>query len=236
MKRIVPGIFAFVALGLFVPAHGMAADAPLIPATQFNPAALLPSPPADGSSAAVAEMDELHRIEKARTPAQFQAAKRDDETEDAMAFAQATGAGFDLKVLPQTAKLLDEVRTEEKAATKLAKNYFRRNRPWIADPKLVTCASDDPPQSSYPSGHATMGYSFAVILAALAPQKSQAIMARASDFAENRLVCSMHYRRDIIAGAALGADVAFALLQNPQFKSQFAVAQAELRAAHIIAR
>ena len=80
-----------------------------------------------------------------------------------------------------------------------------------------------------------MGYSVAVVLAALAPEKAQAIMTRASDYAENRLVCSMHYRWDIFAGETLGTVVGEALLRTPAFKKQFSAAEAELRAAHVVA-
>ncbi len=212
-----------------------ATAAPVFLSTSFyNPALLLPSPPADGSPAARAEMDELHRIEKNRTADQFARAKADDENENVTAFSDVMGPSFDLKMLPQTAALFADVQAEEKTAAKLAKDYFKRNRPWVVDPSLKSCAQGDAPQSSYPSGHATMGYSMAVVLAALAPEKAQAIMARASDYAENRLVCGMHYRRDIVAGEVLGTTVAVELLATPGFKSEFDAAEDELRAAHIV--
>jgi acid phosphatase (class A) len=201
----------------------------------YNPAELLPPPPADGSPSAKAEMDELHRIEKARTADQFARALADDHDEDITAFSQVMGPGFDLKVLPKTAALFADVKAEEKTAAKLAKDYFKRNRPWIIDPSLKSCAQDDPPQSSYPSGHATMGYAMAVILAKLAPEKAQAIMARASEYAENRLVCGMHYRRDIVAGEVLGTVVSAELMTTFGFQEEFDAAKNELRAAHVVA-
>jgi acid phosphatase (class A) len=211
------------------------AAAPVFLSTSFyNPAQILPPPPPDGSPAAKAEMDEIHRIQKARTPEDFARADTDDKTEDVTAFAAVMGPGFDLKVLPKTALLFADVRAEEKAAAKLAKDFFKRNRPWIVDPSLKSCAQDDPPQSSYPSGHATMGYAMAVVLAALAPEKAQAIMARAADYGENRLVCSMHYRRDIVAGQVLGTTVAMEMMQTLGFQTEFEAARDELRAAHVI--
>lgn len=209
------------------------ADTLPVPPSQFDPAELLPPPPRDGSLAAKAEMDELHRIARSRTAKQFAAADRDDHMENPMAFAGVMGRRFDLANLPQTKKLLKTVVAEEKAAAKSAKNYFKRNRPWIVDPSLKACATDDAPRSSYPSGHSTMGYAVAVTLSKLSPEKAPAIMARASEFAENRLVCSMHYRRDIEAGQTLGTLVAYTLLQTPDVKAQFAKAEQELRAAGI---
>ena len=39
-----------------------------------------------------------------------------------------------------------------------------------------------------------------VVLASLLPDKAQAILQRASVFAENRLICGVHFRSDIVAG------------------------------------
>jgi acid phosphatase (class A) len=200
---------------------------------EVDPKLLLPAPPADGSPAQKAELAELERIQASRTADDFARAKSDDETENATIFEGAIGNGFTLAKFPATAKLMADVRNEEKAAAGEAKNFFLRNRPWIVEPSLQTCSRLDPPQSSFPSGHATMGYSMAVVLAALVPEKAQAILARASDYAENRLVCSMHYRRDIVAGEVLGSAVGVALLHNAQFRIEFDAAEQELKAAHV---
>ena len=211
-----------------------AADPVFLSRSYYEPAQILPPPPADGSPEAKAEMDELHRIQARRTPEEFAKALADDHDEDITAFASVMGPGFDMKTLPKTAQLFADVKTEEKAAAKLAKNYFKRNRPWIVDPSLKSCAQDDPPQSSYPSGHATMGYAMAVVLARLAPEKADAIMKRASEFAENRLVCGMHYRRDIVAGEVLGTVVAEELFTVQGFRDEFEDAREELQVAHVV--
>lgn len=217
-----------------IPLQGSAATT-FLSEDDYLPASILPPPPPDGSPEAKEEMSELHRIEKSRTAEEFAKALADDRNEDVAVFSEIMGPHFDLTKLPKTTALFADVRAEEKQAAKLAKVYFKRNRPWIVDPSLKTCASDDPPQSSYPSGHATMGYAMATVLAALAPAKADAIMKRASRYAENRLVCSMHFRRDIVAGEVLGTVVASELLHNPGFKAEFEGARQELIAAHVIA-
>ncbi len=234
MSRKIFVATAFAVFTSVMPAGAADAPALLVPVTQFDPALLLPPPPADGSPAAQAELDELHHVAQARTTDEYAAAKKDDGDQKPDAFAGVMGPGFDLTALPQTAKLLSEAQAEGAAASRQAKDYFKRNRPWIADPGLTEHCNIADPQSSYPSGHTTFAYSVGVVLAALVPEKSQAILARASQFAENRIVCSMHYRRDIVAGEALGTVVAYTLLQNPQFQQQFALSRAELKAAHIV--
>jgi acid phosphatase (class A) len=214
-----------------------AADPPAVEGLKFlNAAELRPSdilapPPAPASVQAAYELAELQRLERDRSSAELARAKHDDETEDASIFAEAIGPGFDLKTLPATAKLMGEVRVEEKAAAKAAKLWFARSRPWIVDPRLQSCSKEDEPQSSYPSGHATMGYSMAIVLAQVEPTHATQIMARANEYAENRLVCGMHFRSDIAAGQALGAVVAAKLMASPAFRQDLGAAAAELKAA-----
>ena len=202
-------------------------------AADYAPDQLLPAPPKDGSPKALAELTEVEGLDKARTPEQFARASHDDKTENATVFAEVLGPGFDLAKLPATAKLMSDVQLEEKAAAKAAKDHFLRNRPWVIDTGLRSCAKDDAPQSSYPSGHATMGFSMAVILARLEPTKAAALMARASEYADNRLVCGMHYRSDVVAGQALGTAVALKLLEVPAFRAEFDAAAQELSKAGV---
>lgn len=203
---------------------------------QYDPARLLPPPPEDGTPAAVAEVLELRRIQEDRTPARLEKARTDDKTENATIFAVVLGPKFDLKALPATDKLMSEVRKDEKAAATRGKNLFQRTRPYLIDSSLQPCAKNDAPKSSYPSGHATMAYSMAVVLADLVPEKAQGLMARASEYSESRLVCGAHFRRDIVAGQALGTTVGRELLGNPQFRVDLEAARAELRAAGVTAQ
>jgi acid phosphatase (class A) len=200
---------------------------------ELDPALLLPPPPSDGSPAARDEIAELHRIEAARTPARFAQAKRDDKLEDVTAIADVLGPGFNLGRNPATAALFADLRKEDSAAAKRAKSYFMRTRPWHADPTLNPCNRSDAIKSAYPSGHATMGYAAASVLAQLYPEKSQVILARAADYAESRLVCGAHYRRDIEGGHVLGVALVMELMTKPAFRAEFEAARAEKDTLHI---
>lgn len=207
--------------------------AAFLSATELDSSRFLPIPPAEGSAAVEAELAELHAMEAARTPAALAHARSDDVTKDASIFAEAMGPGFDLKALPATARLMAEVRKEEKVAADLAKAHFQRKRPWIVDASLQSCSKEDEPLSSYPSGHTTMGYAMAVVLADLAPDKAPALLARAAEYGASRLTCGMHFRTDVIAGQVLGTTVGIELLHNPAFRADRDAALAELRTAHL---
>jgi acid phosphatase (class A) len=197
-------------------------------------AQILPPPPIANSPQAQAEQAELATIERSRTSAAVDAAKRDSATKDASIFAEAIGPRFRLERLPQTALLMAMVRGSEKVAADRAKAYFKRPRPWIANPSIAACSRNDEPLSSYPSGHATMGFSMGAVLSRLVPQRASAIMARAARYGESRLVCEVHYRSDVTAGEALGLIVAERLMAKPSFRLQFNRARAELARAGIL--
>jgi acid phosphatase (class A) len=204
-----------------------------VAASDLQPQVLLAPPPAAGSPLAAAELAEVRRTAAAATKAEWDRAKWDNDHEDATMFAPVFGAGFDLKALPATAKLMSEVRHDEAIAATLAKNYFKRTRPWLIDTSVRTCSRDEAPQSSYPSGHTTMGFAMAVVLAHAAPALGPQLLARAREYARERIVCGMHFRSDIVAGETLGTAVAVMMLRNPDFQADVAAARAELQAAHL---
>ena len=208
----------------------------LLTQDQFEPGRFLPPPPAPGSPRALAELAELKQIQAAATPDQVAAAAYDDKHEDGTIFAAAIGPAFDIGKLPATAAMIQTLRETEEGASNVAKPEFHRNRPWIADPSVKTCTphKPGPAANSYPSGHATIGFEMAVVLASLMPDKEGAILSRASLFAENRLVCGYHVRSDIVAGQQFGTILALELMQNGEFRNEMAAAKAELHTAHLI--
>jgi acid phosphatase (class A) len=71
---------------------------------------------------------------------------------------------------------------------------------------------------SYPSGHATGTQLQARILAKLFPQQAEALLKRARQIADSRVVAGVHYASDTEAGLALG-DLLFAQIEaQPQFQ------------------
>jgi len=200
----------------------------------LDPATLLPPPPRDDAPGAVEGRAELHRIAaSARTPERLAQARRDDEVEDVRSIADVLGPAFSLERFPATAALFADLRNEDSVAAKQAKAYFKRERPFLNDPDLDVCDDRHDVKNSYPSGHATMGYAAAAVLANLMPGNAQVILARASDYAESRLICGVHYRGDLEAGQVLGNILVARLMTKPAFQAELEAARAELTAAHI---
>ena len=84
---------------------------------------------------------------------------------------------------------------------------------------------------SYPSGHAAAGWAWALILAEIAPERLDAILARGLAFGESRVVCNVHWESDVAAGRILGAGVVARLHADAGFRQDLEAAREEVAAA-----
>jgi acid phosphatase (class A) len=190
---------------------------------------IIAPPPSEDAATVNAELAELHRIEQRRTKAEVTAAQADEKQEDMFAFHTVLGEQFSAANLPLTAALSAEIHDEENAATSALKSEFRRPRPYQLDHTLHPVCGTTSQPNSYPSGHSTTGYLEAFALAEMIPEKRQEILGRAADFAYNRMVCGVHYPSDLVAGRETAYALFGALMATPEFRSQLAVARAEVR-------
>jgi acid phosphatase (class A) len=196
----------------------------------LNVGALIAEPPATGSAEDKAELAELHRSARTRTAAQVAAAKADEANEDMFLYETVLGPGFNAEALPVTAELGVHVKNEQSVAGSALKAVFHRVRPYNEDKTLhPACAMTDVP-NSYPSGHALTGYMEGLTLAELLPERRDAILARADEFAHNRLVCGVHHASDIEASRKVAYVVFGYMMATPKFQHDLAAAKAELTA------
>jgi acid phosphatase (class A) len=203
-------------------------------AADVSPAVLLPPPPLAGSPAEAVDLAEVRRTVAAETSAQLTQAQSDDAHEDPSIFDGVIGGGFEARQLPATWALLKLVASEASIASGSAKRYFHRARPYAIDPSVRRCGANAGVvlPTSYPSGHATLGYSIGLTLATLLPEKARVIEARAGEYAEHRIVCGVHYRTDIEGGHVVGVVVATQLLAASALQAMIMAARAELLQAH----
>jgi len=214
-------------LPLSLPA-AQAKDAIYLVPGQLDLRDILPPPPAEGSLQAQAELEELHRIENARTPEQAQAALADEAEEDVFVFRTILGPNFTTDKLPLATQFFQHLRNDGAVLTAVAKADWSRQRPPVVDPTLHAIGHGKP--GSYPSGHATSGWLAGLELAAMLPEKREAILLRAADYAHNRLVCGVHYPSDIVASQVAATALTQSLQQSAKFRADFATAKAEVRA------
>ena len=112
-----------------------------------------------------------------------------------------------------------------------AKDEFRRLRPYEIEPRLEPCIEDVAGDLSYPSGHASFGYAMAYLLSEMVPERRDALLRRADEFARQRMVCGVHFRSDIEAGRAGARWLEHAFNGSAEYRHDLDAATRELRAA-----
>ena len=197
-------------------------------AADYLPQHVLAAPPARGSEQEARELDEVRRQVAGASPARIAQAAADDKHEDPSIFSEVMGR--DLTKLPATWALLEEVNNEATSAANLSKDSFGRTRPYGVDPTIKTCVPTNPAKAirSYPSGHATLGYSVGWALAKLAPDLAPKILDRARDYAQSRVICGVHFASDSEASHVLATVVTERLMADPRMAAKIAAARAEL--------
>jgi acid phosphatase (class A) len=214
----------------------LAGNSPLLAADEAKPFAtasdidltqILPPPPANDSAETKKELAEVLSLQVTRTPEMEARAKADAE-EDVWRFADVMGPKFTKEALPRFAVFFDRVVATEGAVVDPAKDHWKRPRPHqLSD--LVRPVVKLSNSGSWPSGHATVGTLMGIVLSNMVPEKRAEIMARAAEYAHNRVVGGIHYPADVEMGKIAGSVIAAIIMQHDDFKAEFAEAKAELR-------
>ena len=88
-------------------------------------------------------------------------------------------------------------------AGKLPKNRYMRTRPYVFFDEPTIYPSDEAwlrTNGSYPSGHTILGWSAALLLTELAPDKADTILARGYMYGQSRVIAGYHWQSDVDAG------------------------------------
>jgi acid phosphatase (class A) len=150
-------------------------------------------------------------------------------------FTEALGRPIDSKTSPALVALLDRALLDVDATAAAAKDYFHRPRPPQRIQLSRVCGKDNAPKpeehpmsgASYPSGHSTRGWTVAMILARVAPDRAEALMKRAQEYEESRLICGMHFPTDVEAGQVVATAVVAHLDASRAFQTDLLSARRE---------
>lgn len=200
--------------------------------------ALLPPPPAPGSAAFAHDQAAAAAAWSLHGSARGQQAIIDadlDFPQAATLYTCALGAEINPVDTPHAYVLLRRLRSDASNATRAAKNHYQRPRPFVTNQQdLCTPEGRDGLASngSYPSGHTAIGWAWALVLAELAPQHSDALLARGRQYGESRMVCNVHWNSDLVAGRHMASVVVARLHAEPAFQRDLAAARQELAAQH----
>jgi acid phosphatase (class A) len=201
---------------------------------QFDARDHLPPPPAKGSPEAERDRRIFLATRRLEGTPRWSLARADDDKAALLAdFTCALGYTPTPERNPKLIAMLARLRADTHAAVTAAKLKYRRPRPFRTEkgalcirPSMGLALTPD-----YPSGHAAWGWTVGLLLAEAAPDRSEAVLARARAFGESRLVCGVHSASAVEAGRKTAEGLIAALWSSEAFKSDLAGVRAELDAA-----
>lgn len=198
--------------------------------------AFLPPPPTSGSAALAADEEAYATTRKLRGTPRWEQATRDAD----LTFPNATrvfSCALDMPIseheTPHLNMLLRRIRMDASRANDKPKDLYKRQRPYLAHGDASCTPQEKHKNDSYPSGHTSIGWAWALALAELVPARAVAILDRGYRFGESRVICGVHWKSDTDTGRLVGAAAISRLHDNPVFLAQMKLARQEIEAARL---
>ena len=127
--------------------------------------------------------------------------------------------------------MLEGTATCDSICTKAKREYMRRRPFMVFNEETLTPEDEEGlrKNGSYPSGHTILGWSSALLMMEINPDRANEILTRGYRYGENRIVVGAHWQSDTEA-ARLAASVAYAKLHTSErFLEQMKKARKEFK-------
>ncbi len=192
---------------------------------------LLPPPPAPGSIAFALDEEKNRQALTLRGTDRWDLAARDAIPDPGAVFACALGFAVTKKDTPNLSSLLRRSAADVIAAVTPTKKLYQRKRPFLVNDQPICVPGSEEAtgrDGSYPSGHTAAGWIWALILAEIAPDRTDAVLARGWEFGQSRAVCNVHWQSDLTYGRVVGTTLLARLHANEEFLSDLENARDEI--------
>lgn len=152
-------------------------------------------------------------------------------------FSCAVGVKLTPDNAPKLAHLVESAGADTGSQSAHAKDIYQRLRPFMIDKGKICQAKSElfdkktnQMSYDYPSGHTTWGWTWALILSSIVPDRAQQILERGRAYGDSRFVCGAH-NESAVEGGMLSATATMALVQTkPDYQADRTAAKAELDA------
>jgi acid phosphatase (class A) len=233
-------------------------NTPYLAPGAFDSVHLLPPPPAFDAAVQRQDIEGVIQAQHTASPERMKLAQEDAKV-DIARFAAVLAPNFSFDSAPGVVAFFRKVGTETRSPVNMAKDCWERKRPFVGDPRvhppgsmqeetanrpgtpLENTAPHDaaspclPAEASaaysysYPSGHSTFGAMTAILLANMVPEKRSELFARGWDYGQSRVVGGVHFPTDVESGRIEATAMVALMMQNADFRTDFASAKMELR-------
>ena len=147
-------------------------------------------------------------------------------------FSEPFGLKISKEETPEIYKVLRDGTATCDSICTLPKRYYMRKRPFMRFNEPTLYPADEPAlrkNGSYPSGHTILGWSAALLLSEINPDRADTILARGYMYGDSRVIVGAHWQSDVNAGR-LAASAAYAKLHTSErFLEQMRLARQEFR-------
>ena len=228
--------FSFILLGFCVglPIGSLAVQQGYIDRQSFDVTGVLPLAPIEGTARYELDRRIFRTTRSLHNTARWTLAVNDVQTDMAHMmsdFSCAAAIALTPEHAPRLAAILTKASADTDGETSMAKRHFKRLRPFQIDPgPICEPASNVENTYDYPSGHTTLGWTWANILAELLPKRAAQILARGRAYGESRIVCGVHNASAVEAGRTSASATLSVVRASPAYQTDFAAARQELAA------
>jgi acid phosphatase (class A) len=146
-------------------------------------------------------------------------------------FSCALGTTVTPKDIPRILAVVHRAGDDTQHETNVAKKANKRLRPFQIDAgEICQPAKDLADSYDYPSGHTTGGWTWALVLADVAPDHASQILARGRAYGESRIVCGAHNASAVEAGRLSATVTMTSVRATAAYQRDLKKAQAEFKA------
>lgn len=208
-----------------------------------NGVAIIPTPPDTTSARFAYDREQWNWGKTLRDTERGKQAISDANLDDTWvdrAFSDAAGVKLTRENYPVLCGLLYKMSEDAgDLACRAAKEKYRRTRPFVFWNEPTSTPWDEKflkTNGSYPSGHTSIGWAIALVLAEVFPDRATEILSRGFQFGQSRVIVGAHYQSDVDQGRVCGAGLVARIHANKEFADELAKAKAEVAAKTNAAR